>query len=74
MHSVAIPESAVLYASSLHFELDGVEGGLQQVNGTVVGGDHQLAIGPLGIFVSADQEFEGEPFENEIAGDLEFVI
>ena len=36
------------------------------MDGAVVGGDDEVAIGPLRIFVSADQEFEGEPFENEI--------
>ena len=74
MHSVAIPESAVLYAPSLEFELQRIEGGLQEMYRTPVASDHQLPIGPLGIFASADPEFEGEPFENEIAGDLEFVI
>ena len=44
----------------LHFELDGVEGSLEQMDGAVVGVDHQLPIGPLRIFVSADEEFEGE--------------
>ena len=41
--------------------------------GAVVGVDHQLAVGPLGIFVSADEEFEGESFENEIVSGLESV-
>ena len=40
--------------------LDGVEGSLEQMDGAVVGVDHQLPIGPLRIFVSADEEFEGE--------------
>lgn len=32
-----------------------------------IASDHQLAIGPLRLFVSADQEFEGELFEDVIA-------
>ena len=44
------------------------------MDGAVVSVDHQLPIGPLRIFVSADQEFEGELFENVIVGGLEFVI
>ncbi len=36
--------------------------------------DHQLPIGPLRIFVSADQKFQGEMFEDEIVGGFEFVI
>ena len=43
------------------------------MNRAVVGGDDEVAIGPLGIFVSAGQEFESEPFENEIISGLEFV-
>jgi len=39
----------------------------------VVGGDDEVSIGPFRIFVSADQEFEGELFENEIVSGLEFV-
>ena len=60
--------------SSPHFELDGVEGGLQEMDGAVVASDHQLAIGPLGIFVSADQKFQGELFEDVIVGGLGIVI
>ena len=41
---------------------------MQEMDGAVVGGDDEVAIGPLGTFVSADQEFEGESFENEIGG------
>ena len=58
----------------LHFELDSVESSLQQMNVAVVGIDHQLAVGPVGIFVSADQEFQGELFEDVIVGGLEIVI
>jgi hypothetical protein len=36
---------------------------LEKVNLALVASDHQLAIGPLRIFVSADEEIEGEPFE-----------
>ena len=53
-------------ASALDLELDGVEGGLQEMDGAVVGGDDEVAIGPLRLFVSADEQFEGEAFENEI--------
>jgi len=53
-------------ASPLHFELDGVEGSLEQMDGAVVGVDHQLSARPLGIFVSADEEFECELFENGV--------
>ena len=58
--SVAELLSVVLHHSipALHFELDSVEGNLQEMDGAVVGVDHQLPIGPLGIFVSADEEFE----------------
>ena len=59
---------------ALHFELDGVEGGLQEMDGAVVGGDDEVAIGPLRIFESADQKFESKAFENEIVSDLKFVI
>ena len=41
---------------ALHFELDGVEGGLQEMDGAVVGVDDELAIRPVRIFVSADQQ------------------
>lgn len=63
-----------LSASSLDFELDGVEGGLQEMDGAVVGVDHQLAVGPRGIFMSADEERQGELFEDVIVGGLEIVI
>jgi hypothetical protein len=43
--------------TSLHFELDCVEGGLQEMDAATVPGDHQFSIGPFGIFVSADQKF-----------------
>jgi hypothetical protein len=73
--SPAPVESATHYggATPLHFELDGVGGGLQEMDVAVVGGDDEVAVGPLRIFVSADQEFEGEMFENEIASGLEIV-
>jgi len=38
---------------SLHFELDCVEGGLQKMDGAVVGGDDEVAVGPLGVLGSA---------------------
>ncbi len=40
----------------------------------MVGVDDELAIGPLGIFVSADQEFQGELIEDVVVGGLEIVI
>lgn len=44
------------------------------MNPVSVASDDQLAIGPLGIFVSADEEGQGELFEYEIVGGLELVI
>ena len=61
-------------ATSLHFEPHSVEGSLQEMDGAVVGVDDELAIGPLGVFVSADQKLQGELFEDVIVGGLEFVI
>lgn len=52
---------------SLHFELHCIEGGLHQVNRTVV------AVMPLRIFVNADQKLQGELFEDVIVGGLEIV-
>ena len=58
----------------LAFELDGVESSLQEMDGAVVGGDDEVAVGPLGIFVSADQKLQGELFEDVIVGGFKFVI
>ena len=58
----------------LHFELDGVEDGLEEMDGVVVGVDDELAVGPIRIFMSADQKFVGKLFEDVIVGGLEFVI
>ena len=44
------------------------------MNVATVASDYQLAIGPIRIFVSAYQEFQGELFEDVIVGGLEFVI
>ena len=44
------------------------------MNGAVVGVDDELAIVPVRIFVSADQKFECEMFEDEIVGGFKFVI
>ena len=44
------------------------------MDGAVVGGDDEVAVGPRGIFVSADQKFESKAFENEIVSGLKFVI
>lgn len=58
----------------LHFELHSIEGNLQEMDGAVVGVDDELAIGPLGVFVSADQKFQSELFEDVIVSGVEFVI
>jgi hypothetical protein len=50
----------------LHFELHGIDGGLQKMDVAVVGGDDELAITPRGILVSADQKLQGELFEDVI--------
>lgn len=60
--------------SPLNFELDGVEGGLQKMDGAVVSGYDEVAIMPIRIFVSADQQFQGELFEGVIVSGLEFII
>ncbi len=44
------------------------------MDGAVVGVDDEFAVGPLGIFVGADQKFQGEMFEHEIVGGLEIII
>ncbi len=61
-------------APSLHFERDGVERSLQQMNRAVVGVDDKLAVRPVRVCVSADQEFEGELFEDVIVENLEIII
>jgi hypothetical protein len=40
----------------------------------VVGGDDEVAVGPLGVFVSADEKLQGELFEHGILGGLKFII
>ena len=47
---------------SPHFEPHSIEGSLQEMNGAVVGVDDELAVRPLGVFVSADQKLQGELF------------
>ena len=59
---------------SPHFELDGVEGSLQKMDLPVVGGDDEVAVGPIGVLGSADQESQGELFEHGIVENLEVVI
>jgi hypothetical protein len=59
---------------SLDFELHCVEGSLEEMDGAVVGGDDEVAVGPLGVLVSADEKFEGELFEDVIVGGLELVV
>jgi hypothetical protein len=49
-------------AALLRFELDSVEGGLEEMNGAVVGVDDELAIQPVRVLVSADQQFQGKLF------------
>jgi hypothetical protein len=44
------------------------------MNAAVVGVDDELAVGPIRIFVSADQEFQGELFEDVIVGGSMFII
>ena len=60
--------------TSLHFEPHRIEGGLQEMDGAVVGVDDEFAVGPVRIFVSADQKLQGELFEDVIVGGLEVVI
>lgn len=49
---------------SLDFELDCSKTGLQEMSLASVASDRQLAIGPIRNFVSADQKFQGERFED----------
>jgi hypothetical protein len=51
-----------------------IESSLQQMNRAVVGVDDELAVGPIGIFVSADQKLQGELFEDVIVGGSEILI
>jgi hypothetical protein len=44
------------------------------MDGAVVGVDDELAVRPLGVFVSADQKLQGELFEDMIVGGVEFVV
>ena len=47
---------------------------MEEIDVAVVGVDHQFPIGPLGIFVSTDQERQGELFEQLVVEALEIVI
>lgn len=40
----------------------------------VVGGDYEIAVRPRGILVSADQERQGELFEDVIVGGPEIAV
>jgi hypothetical protein len=44
------------------------------MDGAVVGVNDELAIGPLGVFVSADQKLQRKQFEDVIVGGLEIVL
>jgi hypothetical protein len=39
-----------------------------------VGGDDEVAVGPLGVFVSADKKLQGELFEDVIVGGFKFIV
>ena len=52
LEDVALLSATHHSAPSLHFELHSVEGGLQEMDGAVVGIDDELAIGPLGVLVA----------------------
>ncbi len=58
-------------APSLAFELDRIKRSLEEMNAARVASDHEFAIGPLGIFVSADEDGQGELFHQVIVGGLE---
>ena len=47
---------------------------MQEMDGAVVGVDDELAVGPVRVFVSADQKLQGELFEDVIGGGLEIMI
>jgi hypothetical protein len=68
-----VPATDVLKAMSLRFELHGVGDGLQKVDVAEVGGDDEVAVGPLGILMSADEKRQGELIEDVIVGGLEIV-
>lgn len=61
-------------ASSLAFELDGVEGGLEEMDVAEVGVDHQHPVAPRRILIGTDQEGQGELIHHKIARSLKFVI
>ncbi len=44
------------------------------MDAATVASDHQFPIGPLGIFVSADQQRQGELFEHGVVENLESVV
>ena len=47
---------------------------MQEMDVGSVASDHQFAIGPLRIFVSADEESQGALIEDMIVGGFEFVV
>jgi hypothetical protein len=44
------------------------------MNEAVVGVDDELSIEPVGVFVSADQKFECEMFEDKIVCGFNFIV
>lgn len=61
-------------APSLAFELDSVEGGLEEMDVAVVGVDNELAVAPGRILVSTDQQCQGELMHHKIPEHVEIVI
>ena len=58
---------------ALHFQLRRIERSLQEMDVAVVGLHHQLAIGPLGMFVSADQQFQSDLLEDGVVQNFKLV-
>ena len=47
---------------------------MEEMDVASVASDHQFSIGPLGIFVSADEERQGELFENGVVHNVKFIV
>jgi hypothetical protein len=71
---ISLTQSATHNAPSLHFELDGIKRSLQEMNGAEVGGDDELAAVPIGVCMSADQEFQGKRFDHKIVCGFKFIM